>query len=118
MALSSSLSRDGGALTTDSEDADDKDRDIWRPDGKGNRGLEEDYDYVMYGKLRLYLSIISKFDFTRWFRRCIGLILDLPTLCKLLACLLSTASRAHITYILRSTAYASFGGLLLSIAGS
>ncbi|KAG1867894.1 RNA polymerase I [Suillus subalutaceus] len=73
MALASSLSRDGGAPTADGED---KDRDVWRPDGKGRRGLEEDYDYVMYEK-------VYKFD---------------------------TGSS--------DIAYASFGGLLLSITGS
>ncbi|KAG2354256.1 RNA polymerase [Suillus spraguei] len=60
------------------EDGEDKDRDVWRPDGKGRRGLEEDYDYVMYGK-------VYKFD---------------------------TGSSDIVT------AYASFGGLLLSITGS
>ncbi|TFK76947.1 RNA polymerase [Pluteus cervinus] len=55
LALASSLARGnpqgatGGDATT--EDADDKERDVWRPDGKGRRGLEEDYDYVMYGKV-------------------------------------------------------------------
>ncbi|KAG2042995.1 RNA polymerase I [Suillus americanus] len=78
MALASSLSRDGGAPTADGEDGEDKDRDVWRPDGKGKRGLEEDYDYVMYGK-------VYKFD---------------------------TGSSDIVT------AYASFGGLLLSITGS
>lgn len=78
MALASSLSRDGGAPTADGEDGEDKDRDAWRPDGKGRRGLEEDYDYVMYGK-------VYKFD---------------------------TGSSDVVT------AYASFGGLLLSITGS
>lgn len=51
LALASSLARggvDGGA-----DEADDKDRDVWRPDGKGHRGLEEDYDYVMYGKVSI-----------------------------------------------------------------
>ncbi|OJA20924.1 hypothetical protein AZE42_00911 [Rhizopogon vesiculosus] len=78
LALASSLSRDGGAPTADGEDGEDKDRDVWRPDGKGRRGLEEDYDYVMYGK-------VYKFD---------------------------TGSSDTVT------AYASFGGLLLSITGS
>ncbi|KAG1874578.1 RNA polymerase I [Suillus subalutaceus] len=78
MALASSLSRDGGAPNADGEDGEDKDRDVWRPDGKGKRGLEEDYDYVMYGK-------VYKFD---------------------------TGSSDIVT------AYASFGGLLLSITGS
>lgn len=50
LALSSSLSREGapnaGATTEENE------RDVWRPDGKGTRGLEDEYDYVMYGKVR------------------------------------------------------------------
>lgn len=58
MALASSLSRDGGAPTADGEE--DKDRDVWRPDGKGRRGLEEDYDYVMYGKVRLCFSFFHR----------------------------------------------------------
>jgi len=56
LALASSLARGGGNAGTSgndvaAEDTDDKDRDVWRPDGKGRRGLEEDYDYVMYGKV-------------------------------------------------------------------
>ena len=55
LALASSLARGGSEVVatgdTDAEDADDKDRNVWRPDGKGRRGLEEDYDYVMYGKV-------------------------------------------------------------------
>ncbi|KAJ7785990.1 hypothetical protein B0H16DRAFT_1488831 [Mycena metata] len=82
LALASSLARGGpqaaaGADGT-AEEAEDKDRDVWRPDGKGRRGLEEDYEYVMYGK-------VYKFD-------------------------------SGTTEIV--TAYASFGGLLLSLTGS
>ncbi|PFH54625.1 hypothetical protein AMATHDRAFT_176 [Amanita thiersii Skay4041] len=77
LALASSLSR-GGATGVNTEDVDDKDRDVWRPDGKGHRGLESDYDYVMYGK-------VYKFD----------------------------GGTAEIV-----TAYASFGGLLMSLTGS
>lgn len=47
LALASSLAR--GPNTAGDED--EKDRDVWRPDGKGRRGLEEDYEYVMYGKV-------------------------------------------------------------------
>ncbi|KAG6901900.1 hypothetical protein C0995_006738 [Termitomyces sp. Mi166 len=83
LALATSLARGGahtGANTTDgAEDtADEKERDVWRPDGKGRRGLEDDYDYVMYGK-------VYKFD-------------------------------GGTTEIV--TAYASFGGLLMSLTGS
>jgi len=49
LALSSSLAREGapnaGAASEENE------RDVWRPDGKGTRGLEDEYDYVMYGKI-------------------------------------------------------------------
>ncbi|KIM85403.1 hypothetical protein PILCRDRAFT_817415 [Piloderma croceum F 1598] len=81
LALASSLARGGsgaGGVDGGADDADDKDRDVWRPDGKGRRGLEEDYDYVMYGK-------VYKFD----------------------------GGAAEIV-----TAYASFGGLLMSLTGS
>lgn len=47
LALASSLSRGGSSSNADAED----ERDVWRPDGKGSRGLEDDYDYVMYGKV-------------------------------------------------------------------
>ncbi|KIK04235.1 hypothetical protein K443DRAFT_676003 [Laccaria amethystina LaAM-08-1] len=82
LALASSLARGGapGSSGTDGaqEEADDKERDVWRPDGKGRRGLEDDYEYVMYGK-------VYKFD----------------------------GGTAEIV-----TAYASFGGLLMSLTGS
>jgi len=84
LALASSLARGGasagasGADGTVDDVSDDKERDVWRPDGKGRRGLEDDYDYVMYGK-------VYKFD-------------------------------GGTTEIV--TAYASFGGLLMSLTGS
>lgn len=49
LALASSLAR--GPPTTNDAGEEEKDTDVWRPDGKGRRGLEEDYDYVMYGKV-------------------------------------------------------------------
>lgn len=51
MALASSLSRDSGQAGGEAEGADVEDKDVWRPDSKGRKGLEEDYDYVMYGKV-------------------------------------------------------------------
>lgn len=45
LALSTSLARGP------TETGEEKDNNVWRPDGKGHRGLEEDYDYVMYGKV-------------------------------------------------------------------
>lgn len=51
MALATSLARGANAGNT-GDGSEEKDRDVWRPDGKGRRGLEEDYDYVMYGKVR------------------------------------------------------------------
>jgi DNA-directed RNA polymerase I, II, and III subunit RPABC3 len=54
LALASSLVKGVSVSVGDTgaDEAEDKDRDVWRPDGKGRRGLEEDYDYVMYGKVR------------------------------------------------------------------
>ncbi|PAV22363.1 RNA polymerase I [Pyrrhoderma noxium] len=50
LALASSLVHTGeGIANGDAEE--DKDTHIWRPDGKGRRGLEEEYDYVMYGRV-------------------------------------------------------------------
>ncbi|KAI0932321.1 hypothetical protein AcW2_000987 [Taiwanofungus camphoratus] len=51
LALASSLAWGPPGAAGGAADEDDKDRDVWRPDGKGRRGLEEDYDYVMYGKV-------------------------------------------------------------------
>lgn len=53
LVLASSLVRgvEGGAVNGTEVD-DEKDTHIWRPDGKGRRGLEEDYEYVMYGRVR------------------------------------------------------------------
>ena len=61
LALASSLSRipQGVAGAADDEE---KDRDVWRPDAKGRRGLDDDYEYVMYGKvstLPMYLRARS-----------------------------------------------------------
>ncbi|KAF9452615.1 RNA polymerase [Macrolepiota fuliginosa MF-IS2] len=78
LALASSLDREGAPPAAEGDEEGDKDRHGWRPDGKGKHGLEEDYDYVMYGK-------VYKFD----------------------------SGTAEIV-----TAYASFGGLLMSLTGS
>lgn len=48
-ALASSLSR-----VVDTEESDV--RNVWRPDNKGRVGIEKDYDYVMYGKVRYLLN--------------------------------------------------------------
>lgn len=45
LSLATSLAR-GGAPKADGE-GDEKDQHVWRPDGKGQKGIEEDYDYVM-----------------------------------------------------------------------
>ncbi|KAI0757104.1 RNA polymerase I [Daedaleopsis nitida] len=76
LALASSLSRvpQGAAGATEGEE---KDQDVWRPDVK-RRGLDDDYEYVMYGK-------VYRFD----------------------------SGSAEVV-----TAYASFGGLLMSLTGS
>ena len=45
VVLASSLSL---AATT----GEDRERETWRPDGRNDRGLDADYEYVMYGKVR------------------------------------------------------------------
>lgn len=50
LALATSLSR--GPPAGGEGDEEGKDVEVWRPDGKGRRGLEDDYEYVMYGKVR------------------------------------------------------------------
>ncbi|KAF9044870.1 RNA polymerase I [Hymenopellis radicata] len=75
-SLASSLSRN--PHTNNPDGTTEEDEHIWRPDGKGQRGIEEDYDYVMFGK-------VYKFD----------------------------GNTQEIV-----TAYASFGGLLMSLTGS
>ncbi|KAI0307976.1 RNA polymerase [Multifurca ochricompacta] len=77
LALASSLAR-GPTGSRDGADEEDRDRDVWRPDGKGRRGLEDDYGYVMYGR-------VYRFD----------------------------PGTGEVV-----TAYASFGGLLMSLTGS
>ncbi|KAF8506935.1 RNA polymerase [Russula emetica] len=77
LALASSLARDP-TVSQDGTVEEDRDRDVWRPDGKGRRGFEDDYDYVMYGR-------VYRFD---------------PGTDDVV------------------TAYASFGGLLMSLTGS
>jgi len=49
LSLATSLSR-GGVPGKEGE-AEDKEQQ-WRPDGKGQKGIEEDYEYVMFGKVR------------------------------------------------------------------
>lgn len=60
LALASSLDREGAPPTAaDADEEGDKDRHKWRPDGKGRHGLEDDYDYVMYGKVSIIYFLIA-----------------------------------------------------------
>lgn len=64
LALASSLARGPQPVAGEGDDEADKDRHIWRPDGKGRHGLEDDYEYVMYGKVSSNTIIIgSKLSF-------------------------------------------------------
>ena len=57
LVLASSLLRGAPPNATETGgESEEKDRNVWRPDGKGRRGLEEDYDYVMYGKEGVYMA--------------------------------------------------------------
>lgn len=49
LSLATSLSR--GSVPGKEGEGEDKEQQ-WRPDGKGQKGIEEDYEYVMFGKVR------------------------------------------------------------------
>jgi len=61
LALASSLVNGAPPTNPDANEDEDKDKDVWRPDGKGRRGLEEEYDYVMYGKVYKFDGGTSEF---------------------------------------------------------
>jgi len=61
LALATSLAHGATTANPDANEEDDKDKDVWRPDNKGRRGLEEDYDYVMYGKVYKFDGGTSEF---------------------------------------------------------
>ena len=96
LALASSLAREP-AGSQDTAVDEDRDRDVWRPDGKGRRGFEDEYDYVMYGR-------VYRFDPGTGEVVCVSL-----AFCP-----------SRFTHTCRAfrTAYASFGGLLMSLTGS
>ncbi|KAH0838433.1 RNA polymerase I [Lanmaoa asiatica] len=84
MALASSLIPSSGG-----DGAEAEDRDIWRPDGKGVKGLEEEYDYVMYGKVYKFdgggeiVTVYASFgglllSLTGSFRHMAGIVLGDP----------------------------------------
>ncbi len=77
LALASSLAR-GGQRTNTTDGAAEEEEHVWRPDGKGQRGLEEDYDYVMYGKV---CSIYSLRVLQLILCRCISSMAELLKLC-------------------------------------
>lgn len=88
MALATSLLKGqsaagAGGATGDEED---KDRHIWRPDGKGVRGLEEEYDYVMYGKVRRIVYSLQDSCISCANDRSTSLIQECQRLC---ACIMS-----------------------------
>jgi hypothetical protein len=85
LALASSLSRGGPATSIDgSTEEDEKDRPVWRPDGKGSRGLEEDYDYVMYGKVVTFRCFRALSGLLNYLLRSTNLMGVLQKLCKLM----------------------------------
>jgi len=52
LSLATSLSR--GDVPGKEGEGEDKEHQ-WRPDGKGQKGIEEDYEYVMFGKARVQI---------------------------------------------------------------
>lgn len=76
LALASSLDRGPPPAAGEGEEEGDKDRYTWRPDGKGKHGLEEDYDYVMYGKVSPLRTTAAFHSFIVSFR-CTNLTVEL-----------------------------------------
>jgi len=68
LSLATSLARGSGPKADGGLDAEDKDQHVWRPDGKGQKGIEEDYDYVMYGKVRERCWVQAPFHFIFFWR--------------------------------------------------
>lgn len=58
LSLATSLSR-GSVPGKDGEGEDKEQR--WRPDGKGQKGIEEDYEYVMFGRVSTAWDLLSSF---------------------------------------------------------
>jgi len=59
LSLATSLSR--GSVPGKDGEGEDKEQQ-WRPDGKGQKGIEEDYEYVMFGKVRGRPEILKVLD--------------------------------------------------------
>lgn len=75
VALATSLLRptEGGSGNGADGNEEEKDTYVWRPDGKGQRGIDEDYEYVMYGKVCIYYKIQTQHRL-RQILRCINLM--------------------------------------------
>ena len=56
LSLATSLTR-GSVPGKDGEGEDKEQR--WRPDGKGQKGIEEDYEYVMFGRVGVAWDLSS-----------------------------------------------------------
>lgn len=117
LALASSLARGPPTTNPDANEDEDKDRDVWRPDGKGRRGLEEDYDYVMYGKvIEKRLSTTFSLSLILATFRSTNLTEEIPISCR---CYEPNSCQVPFrSLFLNRTAYISFGGLLMSLTGS
>jgi DNA-directed RNA polymerase I, II, and III subunit RPABC3 len=111
LALAASLSRTGPIAGEDGAEAE---RNVWRPDRKGKTGgLDDDYDYVMYGKVRLVLHFLS--CRLGSLSRFINSMVKVVKLCKSFFQSSCFSLTSNMDY---RTAYASFGGLLMSLTGS
>jgi len=86
----------------------------WRLDSGKSMGLADEYEYVMYGKVRGIDQRIQRYTDIHPVSRCTSLMGKRRRGCK--------SDRRYCTYCtentLRSTAYASFGGLLMALTGA
>lgn len=67
LVLATSLLRpnEGGTANGADRGEEEKDMYVWRPDGKGQRGIDEDYEYVMYGRV-CYINVVKAMTYDKY----------------------------------------------------
>jgi len=115
LSLATSLSR--GSAPGKEGEGEDKEQQ-WRPDGKGQKGIEEDYEYVMFGRVRATRDLeVLHPTHQRFENRYTSLTQERRFRTSRLP-LRPNLRCSKLTLFPYRTAYASFGGLLMSLTGS
>jgi hypothetical protein len=80
LVLASSLIQGEAAANGMDGAEEEKDVNPWRPDGKGRKGLEEDYEYVMHGRVSNFIKLLRA-CLSVCFIRYISMTEEPPRLC-------------------------------------